>query len=581
MLMGGGPKVMAAKAIAMECLPAVTSASLGAIMARVIWNRLPKWIREDVSFRNSKFYGAMSSSTAPRTTDIERLSSVLEKIHAWIQECTKRLKDPIPHLYASFFIYWQLMSQHQKIVVDLSLVNISPRDNRPKEQNPSPNKEHEINYEMLHDMLHLATSAYYIHDADELAKMLDVLNYEAKTCVLPSRPGSVGYYVAFPKQFKTPEESTGVNSVSKTMIIGVRGTSTLEEVLTDACGRSVSFQSPESVGDESGEGISNSIRVEVRAKDDDVVYISSAVEQNREETNDIEIVSGHERIYVEQDVEDVEDFTFSDKGRSLKNGSRVFLKKSSSLDSQIRCHEGILASAKRLFYQVRGIVEEHVIHGDCCQLIITGHSLGASAGCLLALMLRSRYPELVMTNRVHVYAFGPPPVLDYDSAIGASTYVTSIVNQSDIIPRCSLVNLEIFLEVLRQVSLDILISKDIAPTNIQNTSALLQQLSNDKAGSLCSIDELSTAIQTALSVVEIRSPNNLYVPGKLLYISCDESQSKKHLEDGCKQYSCHVTDGASASLRVVTMNGYQMLGDHTTAAYFTTIESFLPKKDNN
>jgi Lipase (class 3) len=239
-----------------------------------------------------------------------------------------------------------------------------------------------------------------------------------------------------------------------------------------------------------------------------------------------------------------------------------------------------LASAKRLFYQVRRIVEEHVVHSDCCQLIITGHSLGASAGCLLAMMLRSRYPELVMAKRIQVYAFGPPPVLDYDSAIGASTYVTSVVNQCDIIPRCSLANLEIFLEVLRQVSLDILVSKDIAPTSLQTTSAFLQQLSNDKGGSLWSREELSKAIQTALSMVEVRNPNHLYVPGKLLYMSHDGLQSEP-LDDEIKRYSYQVTDGAAASLRIVTMNGYQMLGDHTTASYFEAIESLIQNQHND
>jgi len=35
-----------------------------------------------------------------------------------------------------------------------------------------------------------------------------------------------------------------------------------------------------------------------------------------------------------------------------------------------------------------------------------------------------------------------------------------------------------------------------------------------------------------------------------------------------------LTDGTTPSLRVIEMNGYRMLGDHTTASYQAAIAAF-------
>ncbi|KAI2490387.1 hypothetical protein MHU86_24200 [Fragilaria crotonensis] len=62
----GGPTLMAAKTMAFEMLPAVTSASVAAILARLLWKRLPDWVKEDVSFRNN------SSGHRPMLSDLRR-----------------------------------------------------------------------------------------------------------------------------------------------------------------------------------------------------------------------------------------------------------------------------------------------------------------------------------------------------------------------------------------------------------------------------------------------------------------------------------------------------------------------------
>lgn len=561
---------MAAKAVAFEMLPAVTSASVAAILARLVWKRIPDWVKEDVAFRNDNKNNMLDSST-----DVERLAAVLERIQAWIEACSEQLQRPVPYLYASFLVYWQLMAQQQRLKMMRQLETDPPDEGNDTEVIEGDHAENgeNVDFEILKDMMDLATWAYYIDDAADLQTRLETLNFELQTCVLPSRPGSVGYYVAVDQK---GDES------KRTIILGVRGTSTLEELLTDACGRSVSYQGPDRYAEDSGEGVSNSIRIEVLAREIDQVYCGAERDQPGDD-GEVEVVSGHERICVEQDSNHHHDCDGDGRHANPNHlPGRPLIRRSSNLDSQIRCHEGILISARRLFWQVRPMIEEKIVHGDQ-RLVIVGHSLGASAGCLLALMLRSRYPELIQAGKLHVYAFGPPPVLDYDSAIGASTYVTSVVHQSDLISRCSLANLTVFLEFLRTVSSEVVSAQGLAPSNPRAAAALLVQLSKgDKGEPFWSEQDLGNALEKAQDMVAMRDPDHLYVPGKLLFLESTESINPPQVPQkpsavGSRRYSCMVTDGTTPSLRVIEMNGYQMLGDHATASYTAAIVSLAGK----
>jgi hypothetical protein len=67
---------------------------------------------------------------------------------------------------------------------------------------------------------------------------------------------------------------------------------------------------------------------------------------------------------------------------------------------------------------------------------VVGHSLGAGAATLLALLLHPKYPQLTC------YGYGVPgSVLDYDTACSMSSYTTSIVLGSDMICRLSFFSL--------------------------------------------------------------------------------------------------------------------------------------------
>lgn len=68
---------------------------------------------------------------------------------------------------------------------------------------------------------------------------------------------------------------------------------------------------------------------------------------------------------------------------------------------------------------------------------MVGHSLGAGAAALLAIMLRSSYPQ------VRAYAFSPPRGLLSKSLYEYSKdFIVSLVLGKDVIPRLSVTNLE-------------------------------------------------------------------------------------------------------------------------------------------
>lgn len=404
---------------------AVSSASLAAVLARLAWNRVPDWVKEDVSFR--KLDGNVQ--------EMERLSSVIEKLQALATTGSSKLASPVPHLQAAILAYVQLSAQLKLVAPDARDV-LYHSSGRPCAKQ---------DLEGLKDALDYATWAYYVDDKERLQAYLEEVDFFLLRNHLPTRPGYVGHYAAL-----SPEK--------KVLLIGIKGTSSLEDLLTDCCGRAVPYDS--GVGDDVA-------RVEVRAAVPEQV---SALEES------VEVASGHERIWVEE----------GDK------------------DHHIRCHEGILVATKRLADEVQSTVEDLVVGGGY-KLVLVGHSLGAGAASLLAFILRSRIPKLA-DESIQVYAFAPPPVLDHDAAVAAAPFVTSIVNNSDIIPRSSLVNLMVFLEFLRAVS-QRLKEKGLNPTGPRSTTAFLSKLAQGTKGDLLmSFEEVRDAMDAAHDKVELRHP---------------------------------------------------------------------------
>lgn len=76
------------------------------------------------------------------------------------------------------------------------------------------------------------------------------------------------------------------------------------------------------------------------------------------------------------------------------------------------------------------------------KLVVCGHSLGAASACRLGAVLRHKLKDLQSLDcDVQVYAYGPPPFISTHD-IEDDSYITSVVNNHDCIPRWTKNNIE-------------------------------------------------------------------------------------------------------------------------------------------
>lgn len=509
----------------------LSSATLAYILARLAWNNVPDFIKEDVAVRNllpRRKSEVNESRKEAEALELSNLASVIEKLHALLVSGSDHLVEPIPYLHASILAYIQLAAQLRRL-------HPSARD----EWYTHSGDVHFPNDGEIADLRRLLDFAVLAYESNtdallkELGSDFEILQHNTMLGKV-ERPGYVGHYTAFSKE-------------QKIVVVGIRGTSTFQDFLTDSCGRAVSYYVNDDLRSSHYE---EHARVEVRAEQPNEIM---------EEDMAIEVQSGHERIWIE-DHQDSE-------------------------DSHIRCHEGILISAKRLANIIQPLIESYIVK-EGYRLILTGHSLGAGCAALTAVVIRSRLPPLLAeSDCIRVYAFAPPPVLDYDTAMAASSYTYSVVNNCDIIPRTCLSNLKIFHHVLRSVS-ERLECLGLAPTNPASTAAFLRKLSKgmDDNDLIMTQQEVQIAIRDAHQIVELRNKDNLYVPGRvfILFEPSSVIGPSRQDESGTRNFvktpdrRCVVSNGASPVLRFLEIDMFRMLTDHITASYYSSLEKIAP-----
>jgi hypothetical protein len=525
---------------------------LPAIFALWAWKKIPDWIREDISFKS------LLRNNQERE-ELSYVGSVIDKLQAQI-DAAKGM-EPVPQLHAAILAYIQLSGQLklQQLHADAPA---APAENGVDDftknrdilykTSGEPFSLASLQTKEFREALHFSTIAYY--DSSKLTSKLETMDYTLLEHSLSSRPGNVAYFVA-------------ISSEQKKIIVGIRGTSSLEELLTDCCGRAVPFQ-------DIADGDYEKARIEVRAAIPNTVCPSP-------DGCAVEVVSGHERIIIQD---------HDDEG-----------------DNFIRCHEGILLSARRLVGKVQPSIEKFVLECDY-RLILCGHSLGAGAAALAAIILRSRLSFLAKeenNDKMRVYAFAPPPILDHDAAVAASSFCTSIVNNADIVPRSSLANLMVLLEFLRHIHAR-LEEAGMNPTGPVATAAFLKKLGEGSGGEmLMSHDEVMMAMKDAHDKVELRKQDHLYIPGRVLLaytpwrrgndeqvdvekdgvllgtegeleVKMKDSDNESELKGSEAQrpsgnLGCIATDGTAPALRFFEVDGARMLMDHLSSSYYAVM----------
>ena len=349
------------------------------------------------------------------------------------------------------------------------------------------------------------------------------------------RPGRAAYYIA-------------VSPTQKQVVVAFRGTSTLGDLMTDCCGTAVPLAEDDNLGDK--------VRVEIQAAVPNIV-----TEGSQEDT--MEIISGHERIVFEDHDDDGDNF--------------------------IRCHEGILISARNAMEEIESVLFPLIECGH--RVVFCGHSLGAGTAVLATTLLRSKRPELFLTSpeRIHAYAYGAPPVLDHDSAIAARTYCTTVVHNADLISRLNITNLAVSLACLRTIQ-NKLVENELCPTGPVTSVAFLNKIAEGIGGTpLMTLSELDETVTTAHDNLALRKPEHLFVPGRVLLVyepwlveedgdddnddDCDGStdpatKNRTTSGDGDTELRCVETTGTSPVFQRLEIDGLRCFTDHLASSYF-------------
>lgn len=502
---GYGPK---AALVAIEYGPTLSSlayATVIGILVRRAWKRLPDWVTQDVSFRcllslkNGKEEQEVNLSSLSNN-ELTNLNSVISKLQLSIESYTSRVMEPVPYLHASLLAYlsmsgrWLGMDNFHCECDDDDNINVK-----------------KVSLKKLKECLDYATWAY--SNSEELENELHNekrgYDWELVRQVIPGSPGQVGHFVA-------------ISHAERIMLVGVKGTSTLEDFITDCCGKS---------------HYSNKLDLE----NDYITEVSQEKYELIAENND--------------DNEVVIEYNHDMNG--------------------IQFHEGIWLSTKRLFQSVIPLVQKWSLQ-EKYNLLLCGHSLGAGAASLLGLLLRNRFPELSSNAcpKIEVYAFAPPPVLDYNTALASSSYITSIVNNADVIPRTSAANVSVLFEFLRAVSNQLKKLNFFPLVGPKSSAAFLQMLASNDSDYFMTLEEVKQARENAQKTVDLQHPDHLYIPGTVILIY--EHLRSKHMDVPKLSYT--LTDGASSALRFFDVNKYRNFTDHLTSSYYTSIEQLLSQE---
>lgn len=482
-------------------------------------------------------------------------------------------------------------------------------------------------------------------------------------------PGRVGYYVA-------------VCHSKKELLIGMKGTSTIEDILTDCCGRALRLDlendphHPCPCGEERHGVEVSSLDEHESDKHDDELQNNYVIDSRTDETLHVSFISTEnndsklkeiEVNLVEVELlhqnESIELFTPLKRGNETnENGFAIssMLKQHNSPKrvgsgvnqntfivprpaenillvptDQQPCHgiemqperttklrgvhEGLVHCSQQVFSEISPLIEEFAVSKGY-DVVCTGHSMGAGTSSLLALLARGKYPDLAIprecadgaVERVRVYAFASPPVMDRASALACQHYVTSIVNNSDIIPRSSLTNLDILLTMLEAMrnrlvdedmnpsmnstpSIEDSVDTHQKPNNIIYTLvALFQKLSEGTDGAmLIEPDELQHIFNEAVADASLgedeifwddEGDHHLFVPGRVLMLHEPWTSSDVHDEKLAAQgntpapYSCKAiwTNGTSPMLRGFEVGaGGNIISDHLTASYYRALSYLI------
>lgn len=502
----------AACAIAWDYGPTAVGASLATVFVRRLYSKLPSWIKQDEAFQalvDSRDHGE----------EIMTLTSVIEKLQDLFVSSSETLEqdEAWPNrlcLQATFLCYLQLALQLRRKYPQLRNHLYQNSDLNCPHEVDSGTDQSQPDWPSIREALDWSVWAYD-EDTEELRGKLEAtelyLMNHGVTAELP--PGFVGHF-------------TALNPERKLLLIGVKGTSSLEDLLTDCCGKSTPFTVKENMPDASPH-----------------------------QTADVDVDHG-EAVEVQ-----------------YLNGNRVY------------CHEGILIAAKRLVSEVLPVVKQ--LMNSNYRIVICGHSLGAGVASLMGLLLKSQLGKANL--HVYAFACPPVLDLQAakDCAPFCTTIVNhaDMICRSSLANLQAL--LELLRKLHQDYLVPNELSPTNAKQTIRLFRKLLK---GDDGNFLMTQEQVNCEILAAQDRFGLEHDENqhLYVPGKviLLYkewqgtshipaIDKDEIESVFTYQE-CYRYS--VTEPDTTSLRFFDIgDGSRMVTDHLTLGYYEHLDDLLEK----
>lgn len=204
-------------------------------------------------------------------------------------------------------------------------------------------------------------------------------------------------------------------------------------------------------------------------------------------------------------------------------------------------HKGISQAAHYIYKRLvnDGILSQAFNIAPEYKLVITGHSLGAGAASLLAVLLRSTHPTL------QCYAFSPPGgLMSKALADYSKQFVVSVVLGKDLVPRLSIPNMEdLKRRLLKMVSncckpkYKILMhgcwyelfggTPDDFPTELENRRE--EVLNQPLLGEESLLVHRSNTYQSLSSDDSPSHPTHLplYLPGRILHVT-EDGPTRRH-----------------------------------------------------
>ena len=222
---------------------------------------------------------------------------------------------------------------------------------------------------------------------------------------------------------------------------------------------------------------------------------------------------------------------------------------------EIRFHEGMYTAARLLEEDTFHLVERFFVPQGY-KLNICGHSLGAGVSSILGMILRKRLPRLDL----QVYAFATPACCSYAASLDCQNYITSVVNNTDCVPRLSLLNFRSLFKLMNFVDAK-LKEKGMNPDSFTSAIKYLNDLISSDTKYLVTPKELLKFLQELYSAPrEDRFVDlELYVPGRVVSMW-------KNANDDSHAIGGKVTNGQSQVLKQIIVES-TMVSDHSCDSY--------------